>query len=284
MTDNLLNSSIHEFLNPVPPNSLPPELGKLQYIKEEYQTKKGLLVGVVTAEKYLTSRAKALYETWGREMTKLIFFVASDCKVPAHLQAVLPIIKLEGVSDKTYPPQRKVFMMLKYMYDHYIEEYDWFMRADDDVYIRSTAFEELLGKLDPQQKIYLGRAGMGKPEDLKRLQLLPHEKYCMGGPGVVFIQSALRVLAPQLEMCLSAIIFHNKHSDSPWYNEDVELGRCVSRVVGIQCSVSKEVCNYACEVMLVIVQYKLVNSLQHFENICLEAIVNNERLDVVIGP
>lgn len=236
-----MNSSIHEFLNPVSPKTQPPALGKLQYIREEYQLRKGLLVGVITAEKYLISRAKTLYETWGKEMTKLIFFVAADCKVPSHLQTVLPIVKLDGVSDQTYPPQRKVFTMLKYMYDHFIDEYDWFMRADDDVYIRSGAFEELLGKLDPQQKIYLGRAGMGKAEDLKRLQLLPHEKYCMGGPGVVLSQSALRVLAPHLEMCLSAIVHHNKHSDMPWYNEDVELGRCVSRVVGIQCSVSKEV-------------------------------------------
>jgi len=227
----------------VSPKIQPPELGKLQYIREEYRVRKGLLVGVVTAEKYLATRARAVYETWGKEISKLIFFVASDCKVPANLQAILPIIKLDGVSDKTYPPQRKVFMMLKYMHDHFIEEYDWFMRADDDVYIRSAAFEELLGKLDPQQKIYLGRAGMGKPEDLKRLQLLPHEKYCMGGPGVVFSQSTLRVLAPQLEMCLNAIVHHNKHSELPWYNEDVELGRCVSRVVNIQCSVSKEVCN-----------------------------------------
>ena len=236
-----MNSSIHDFLNPVAPETLPPPMGKLQYIREEYQTKKGLLVGVITAEKYLATRAKALYDTWGKEMSKLVFFVASDCKVPASLQAVLPIIKIDGVSDQTYPPQRKVFMMLKYMYDHFIDDYDWFMRADDDVYIRSAAFEEILGKLDPQQKIYLGRAGMGKPEDLKRLQLLSHEKYCMGGPGVVFSQSALRVLAPQLEMCLTAIVYHNKNSDMPWYNEDVELGRCVSRVVGIQCSVSKEV-------------------------------------------
>lgn len=236
-----MTSSIHEFLNAVPPNVQPPPLGKLQYIREEYQVRKGLLVGIVTAGKYLATRAKALYETWGKEMTKLIFFVASDCKVPAHLQAVLPIVKLNGVSDLTYPPQRKVFMMLKYMYDHFVDDFDWFMRADDDVYVRSTAFEELLGKLDPRQKVYLGRAGMGKPEDLKRLRLLPHEKYCMGGPGVVFSQSALRVLAPQLEMCLSAIVHHNKESDMAWYNEDVELGRCVSRVVGIQCSVSAEV-------------------------------------------
>ena len=59
--------------------------------------------------------------------------------------------------------------------------------------------------------------------------------------GVVFSNAALRALVPHLDECLEAIEYYNKFAESSWYNEDVELGRCVSRKVGIQCSTSLEV-------------------------------------------
>lgn len=233
--------SIEEYLHPTNP------LGKTDVVeagtislKEEYRSRKMLLVGVITAQDYLATRAVAVYGTWGIEVDKILFYVGDDCVVPQYL-SMLPTMKLVGVPDQVYPPQRKVFMMLKHMHDHYIDEFDWFMRADDDVYARGKQLMDLVGKLNPAEKIYLGRSGSGKPADIKRLKLLPHERYCMGGPGVIFSNAALRALVPHLEDCLEAIEYYNKFTESPWYNEDVELGRCVSRKIGIQCSGSQEV-------------------------------------------
>ena len=234
-------NSIQEYLRPT---NL---LGKTEVreagavtLQEEYRMRKMLLVGVITAQDYLPTRAVAVYGTWGIEVDKILFYVGEDCVVPQYL-SILPTMKLVGVPDKVYPPQRKVFMMLKHMHDHYIDEFDWFMRADDDVYARGKLLMDLVGKLNPAEKIYLGRSGAGKPADMKRLKLLPHERYCMGGPGVIFSNAALRALVPHLEDCLEAIEYYNKFTESPWYNEDVELGRCVSRKIGIQCSGSMEV-------------------------------------------
>ena len=233
--------SLEEYLNPTNP------LGKTDVVdagtiglKKEYRSRKMLLVGVITAQDYLATRAVAVYGTWGIEVDKILFYVGDDCVVPQYL-SMLPTMKLAGVPDQVYPPQRKVFMMLKHMHDHYIDEFDWFMRADDDVYARGKMLMDLVGKLNPAEKIYLGRSGSGKPADIKRLKLLPHERYCMGGPGVIFSNAALRALVPHLEDCLEAIEYYNKFTESPWYNEDVELGRCVSRKIGIQCSGSQEV-------------------------------------------
>lgn len=174
-------------------------------LQQEYFFKKipTLFVGVLTQQAYLPTRARHLYETWGCEVDKLIFFVGEDCVVPKNLSH-LPIVKLEGVSDNVYPPLRKTFAVIKYMYENYVNQYSWFIRADDDMYMRIKRLNEMLAKLNPEEKVYLGRSGTGRKDDLERLRLLPHERYCMGGPGIILSVATLRHLGPHLTNCLNA--------------------------------------------------------------------------------
>ena len=174
---------------------------------DEYVFKKGVLVGVLTQQKYLATRAKALYETWGKEVDKLILFVGEDCNISADLSH-LPIVKLKGVSDGAHPPLKKTFAMMKHMYSGHINEFDWFIRADDDMYLRADRLKDLLNQMNPCEQVYLGRAGAGRKEDLERLELLPHERYCMGGPGVILSNGAMRGLGPHLDNCLNAGMQH----------------------------------------------------------------------------
>ena len=192
-------------------------------------TRKALYIGVVTAQKLLSTRAAAINQTWGARAPKLEFFSSSD---PSGDNHGLPIVSLPGVDD-TYPPQKKVYRMLKYMHDHYIDQFNWFMRADDDLYVRVEHLIHFLGKLDPSKMLYIGQPGGGKPKDLERIKLLPHEHYCMGGPGVIFSRALLIKLAPHLEDCL-------QHEVVSW-NEDLEVGRCISRRLGVQCTWNYEV-------------------------------------------
>ena len=172
-------------------------------LKDEYIFKKGLLVGVLTQQEYLSTRAKVLYETWGKEVDKLILFVGEDCNISADLSH-LPIVKLEGVPDHVYPPLKKAFAVMKYMYSHHVNEFNWFIRADDDMYLRADKLIDLLNRMNPYEQVYLGRAGAGRKEDLERLELLPHERYCMGGPGVILSNGAMRGVGPHLDNCLNA--------------------------------------------------------------------------------
>ena len=174
-----------------------------QSLKDEYIFKKGVLVGVLTQQEYLATRAKTLYETWGKEVDKLILFVGEDCNISADLSH-LPIVKLEGVPDHVYPPLKKAFAVMKYMYSHHVNEFKWFIRADDDMYLRTTKLTDLLNRMNPYEQVYLGRAGAGRKEDLERLELLPHERYCMGGPGVILSNGAMRGVGPHLNNCLNA--------------------------------------------------------------------------------
>uniref|UniRef100_A0A8C1W7T5 Hexosyltransferase n=1 Tax=Cyprinus carpio TaxID=7962 RepID=A0A8C1W7T5_CYPCA len=169
----------------------------------------------------------ASYRTWAKTIPgKVEFFSSegSDTTIP------IPIVALQNVDD-SYPPQKKSFMMLKYMHDHYLDQFEWFMRADDDVYIKSEKLESFLRSLNSSEAIFLGQTGMGARDELGKLALEPGENFCMGGPGVIMSREVLRRMVPHIRQCLQEM--YTTH-------EDVEVGRCVRRFAGVQCVWSYE--------------------------------------------
>lgn len=186
-----------------------------------------VLVGVMTAARYLDTRAQAVYATWGRRVPGKILFFSSE----GSRSRDLPLVALPGVDD-AYPPQKKSFMMLKHMHDRYIDEFEWFVRADDDVFVRTERLEELLRSVDSRKAWFIGQTGRGNNEEFGMLALENDENFCMGGPGVIFSRETLKRMAPFVEECLGNL--YTTH-------EDVELGRCVRRFAGISCTWSYEV-------------------------------------------
>lgn len=192
--------------------------------------KRFLYVGVMTAKKYLETRAVAAYKTWAGSVPGKVEFFSSAGSEAVHVPVPLPVVSLAGVDD-SYPPQKKSFMMLKYIHDHYLDKYEWFMRADDDVYIRGEKLELFLRSLNSSKPLYLGQTGLGMAEELGRLALEPGENFCMGGPGMIFSREVLRRMVPHIGTCLREM--YTTH-------EDVEVGRCVRRFGGTQCVWSYE--------------------------------------------
>lgn len=189
-----------------------------------------LYVGVMTAKKYVGSRAVAAYRTWARAIPGKVEFFSSSGSEVIPLPAPLPLVSLPGVDD-AYPPQKKSFMMLKYIHDHYLDQFQWFMRADDDVYVRGEKLEAFLRSLNSSKPHYLGQTGLGVAQEVGRLALEPGENFCMGGPGMIFSREVLRRMGPFISTCLREM--YTTH-------EDVEVGRCVRRFGGTQCVWSYE--------------------------------------------
>lgn len=208
-------------------NQVDKKQARPKFLKDELDTREPLYVGVVTAVDFLNSRAMDINGTWGHKLSKVDYFVAEG--QGSH---PLSVVRLKGVDD-TYPPQKKVYRMLRYMHDNYIDKFNWFLRADDDAYIRVPELIKFLSTLDSNVPLYIGSPGLGRPEDLERIKLFPHERYCMGGPGVIFSRALLIQLAPYLDDCLENVVVS--------YNEDLEVGRCISRRLGIQCTWAYEV-------------------------------------------
>ena len=189
-----------------------------------------VLVGVMTAKKYLNSRIVSSYQTWATTIPgKVIYFSSEGSEKLAP--AGIPMVPLKGVDD-SYPPQKKSFLMIKYMYEHYGDQYEWFIRADDDIYIKSDKLAMFLHSINSSMPHYIGQAGLGNKDEFGMLNLDKKENYCMGGPGMVFSRETLRKMVPHVSYCLKNM--YTTH-------EDVEVGRCVQKMAEVSCSWAYEV-------------------------------------------
>lgn len=191
-----------------------------------------VFIGVMTAKKFLSTRAAVINQTWAQTVPgQMAFFVGDNVALDSEDAVDLPLVRLPRVDD-SYPPQKKSFLMLKYMYDNYLDQFEWFVRADDDVYLRMDKLEVFLRSLNSSRPLYVGQAGLGTPEEYGMLNLGDEENYCMGGPGIVMSRETVKRVGPHIKECLKNL--YTNH-------EDVELGRCVKRYADVSCTWSYEV-------------------------------------------
>lgn len=120
----------------------------------------------MTAEQYLRTRAKVVWNTWGQEVPGRMLIFSSENSTSEEI----PLVALPGIDD-SYPPQKKSFTMLKYMHDNFIDQFEWFMRADDDLYVRNDKLEELLRAIDSKKPLFIGQTGRGTKEERGHLSL-----------------------------------------------------------------------------------------------------------------
>lgn len=198
-------------------------------------------VGMMSTDTLVRNRGLSAAQTWAQDLSRrnkktgersptARLEIYADTKFLAEQYPDLGVntITMKNINDSVYPPQKKSFSMIKYMHDHYINDYEWFIRFDDDAYLNWENLEKFLRTVDSNQPVMLGSAGYGKDaEDFIEEGM----NYCMGGPGVVFSREALKRVRPHLGTCLKNLMTSH---------EDVELGRCVYKMAGIPCTNSWE--------------------------------------------
>ncbi|XP_041374723.1 chondroitin sulfate synthase 1-like [Gigantopelta aegis] len=187
--------------------------------------KRLMFIGVMTTRQNLRSRVVAINRTWGKLVPgKMLFFIGEG----EPYLGDLPVVVLNDVSDTTYPPQGKSFAMLKYMHDHYLDQFEWFMRADDDVFVKTYHLERFLRSVNSSRRLYVGQPGLGIKRELGKLGLWNDSCfYCLGGPGVLITGPVLRRIVSGMTSCLQNV--YTAH-------EDTEIGRCVHQTAGMVCT------------------------------------------------
>ena len=189
-----------------------------------------VLIGVMTAKVYLDSRVLAAHNTWAKSVPGKVLFFSSEGS-EAYAPPGIKVIGLRGVDD-SYPPQKKSFMMLKYMHDHYADKFKYFMRADDDIYIKGEALSLLLHSINASRPLFIGQAGLGNREEFGMLNLKSSENFCMGGTSMILSRETLVKVVPHIGYCLKNL--YTTH-------EDVEIGRCITKFAGVSCTWAYEV-------------------------------------------
>ena len=70
----------------------------------------------------------------------------------------------------------KAKLTLQYVYDNFIDEYEWFFKADDDTYVVMENLRDYISTVDPTLPWFLGR-----PFKFPALNV---SSYLTGGPGL----------------------------------------------------------------------------------------------------
>uniref|UniRef100_A0A0M3I6X0 Glycoprotein-N-acetylgalactosamine 3-beta-galactosyltransferase 1 n=1 Tax=Ascaris lumbricoides TaxID=6252 RepID=A0A0M3I6X0_ASCLU len=169
-------------------------------------TQVSLLCMITTTKENHLSKARHIAATWVKRCTKYIFISSeTDLSLPS-IHFDVP----EG-HENLWGKTRAAF---KYAYDFHFDQFDWFLKADDDTYVIIENLRLFLLTQRPDEPVYLGC----------RFKKFVKGGYMQGGAGYVISRSALKAFAekalPDAELCQQG----NRG------DEDVEMGRCLQNV------------------------------------------------------
>lgn len=165
-------------------------------------------------------------EEYSFENEDIIEEIFEQLNTHQRIQACFYLVRLKYV-ENDYPPQKKSFYAMKYLYTFYRQRTSWLLRLDDNAYVHIEKLLRWLKSINNQRPLYIGQGGSGRRNG--PAIHFPKERYfCMGGSGVILSQRTLTDLGPWLDHCLNYEI-QTKH-------EDVELGRCLLSHLNLSCT------------------------------------------------
>uniref|UniRef100_A0A2M4BS04 Glycoprotein-N-acetylgalactosamine 3-beta-galactosyltransferase 1 n=1 Tax=Anopheles marajoara TaxID=58244 RepID=A0A2M4BS04_9DIPT len=167
-----------------------------------------VLCWVMTTPENHQEKVVHLKATWGARCNKLL--IMSSVADEAIGSIALPI-KEEG-RQSLWNKTREAF---RYIYQHHLAEYDWFLKADDDTYVVLENLRYFLHPFSPEMPIYFG-SKFRYPEYVK-------QGYFSGGAGYVLSREAVRRFN---EMALE----DEEHCSVAYDTEDLEMGKCMEYV------------------------------------------------------
>ena len=153
----------------------------------------------------LYTKGLAVKDTWSKRCNRRVFF-------SSEADASFPTVKLnvrEGLEGLT----SKTMQRLEYIHEHYINESDWFLKANDDTYVIIENLKYLLAKFDFNRPLYLGH----------HYKKFVQQGYMSGGAGYVLSKEAVKRVVTcgrqRSELC------------QVWGGaEDIALGKCLENV------------------------------------------------------
>ncbi|ESO81906.1 hypothetical protein LOTGIDRAFT_170451 [Lottia gigantea] len=164
-----------------------------------------ILCWITTQESAMKTKVKTVNSTWAKRCDKMLYVVTGDTTKETK-DGVLKINVPDGRNHLT----AKTVQVLKYVHNHYLNRFDWFLKADDDTFIVVENLKFLLSKYNPKKPIYLGHL----------FKKYSKYGYMSGGAGYVLSRNALGILVKK------GYKKKNKCKEDGG-DEDVEIAQCL---------------------------------------------------------
>jgi hypothetical protein len=106
---------------------------------------------ILTAPKFFDTRARAINSTWARRCDGYSFIseYSNDTKG-------LPIAPIRNLSASYEYLTQKSTSALLYIYENFLNDYDWFFKADDDTYLFVENLKQFLEDKNASEPITFG--------------------------------------------------------------------------------------------------------------------------------
>jgi hypothetical protein len=106
---------------------------------------------ILTTPKYLDTRARAVNSTWAPRCDKFSFI--SEYSNDTKGLSIAPIANLSsGYGHLT----QKTTLALQYIYENFFNDFDWFVKADDDTYLFVENLKSFLKEQNTLEPVTFG--------------------------------------------------------------------------------------------------------------------------------
>ncbi|GFR69425.1 glycoprotein-N-acetylgalactosamine 3-beta-galactosyltransferase 1-like [Elysia marginata] len=160
---------------------------------------------ILTQPKNLMKKAIHVQNTWAKRCNIHLFMSSVE-------NTTFPVVGL-NVSEGREHLTAKSMRAFKYLYDHHLDDADWFIKADDDTYVILENLRYFLSDEDPQQPVYFGQ----------RFKPFVKQGYASGGGGYVLSKESLRRFG-STGFNNSALCASDRGA------EDIEMGKCLQNL------------------------------------------------------
>ena len=106
---------------------------------------------ILTTPKYFLTRARAVNQTWGPRCDKYLFISERSKKTYG-----LPIAPIKNLTAGYKHLTKKSTLAFFYAYEYLIDDFEWFIKADDDTYLIIENLKAFLQKQNSSEAITFG--------------------------------------------------------------------------------------------------------------------------------
>ena len=155
---------------------------------------------------------KVISNTWRYDVSHMLFAAPYGCKRRQSVRNTAT--ETYHFHAKDLPQSVQIMKTLQYMQKYHANSYNWFVVVSSETYVNGKKLGLYLSKLNPDEPVYLGQLPVNQSEE--RLRRVPHERSCVGGPGIVLSRAAMNtVLDHHQADIIQSIQQHLHHHDQP---------------------------------------------------------------------